>query len=182
MARCCGAGGLQNQPRGIVVVFLGGNSMSCRPHVRVIAPGKEVMIGGMRASFRGRGCALFVEARRGWAKAGGCIALSGSAPPDVRWERVGGLAMARRRTAAISEPPSTRRRNSSADTLTCQDRMVLKGPREGRKISRADEVSCARPSVLDPTQLVCCLAWTRISAAALSPTPLFQQLSKHLRN
>ena len=61
LARCCGAGVLQFQPRGTVVSFLGVSPQSNGPCVRVIAPEKEVMIGGagLEVSERGVECACF---------------------------------------------------------------------------------------------------------------------------
>jgi hypothetical protein len=74
------AGKEKTQPRGKVVRFLGGSPQSRGPRVRVIAPEKEVMIGGASLhSMEGFGGGEFVElstARGGQASAEDRIAVN----------------------------------------------------------------------------------------------------------
>jgi hypothetical protein len=153
--------------------------------MRVIAPEKEVMIGGaslcIREGFGGRRSQVLFEARRGRAKAKNRIAVSTSALPHVRWEREGGLAMARSRTAAIDEPPFARRRDSSADTFSCSaDRMVLEGSCGGQHMTHVQtDVLCA-PSSARPGSTSLLPRANEDPTAALIPTPYLQQHSRHL--
>ena len=103
--------------------------------MRVIAPEKEVMIGGASQNhmegFKGRCLKTLSTARRGQASTGNRIAVSHSARPHVRLGREGGLAEIRRRTAAMTKLPFVRKRDSSVGTFSCSDRMVLAGSCEG---------------------------------------------------
>ena len=140
------AGNEKIQPRGKVVRFLGGSPQSRGPRVRVIAPEKEVMIGGASLhSMEGFGGGEFVElstARGGQASAEDRIAVNQCSRSQchVRLGREGGLvAAARRRTSAISELPFARKRVSSAGTFRCSSHKcweVLVGAHTGSTCMR----------------------------------------------
>ena len=70
----------KRQPRGKVILAFGGSPQSCGPRVRVIAPEKEVMIGGASLhSLEGFGGGEFVDlstARGGQASAEDRIAVN----------------------------------------------------------------------------------------------------------
>ena len=131
-----------------------GVAQSSGPRVRVIAPEKEVMIGGVRCpseGFRGRSLEELSTARKGRASAEDCIAVSQSARTHVRLGRGGGLTRVRRRTAAISELPFAGRRNSSVGTVSpCSARMVLAGPCEEPYRTHMQTQSGVCLPVLDP--------------------------------
>ena len=131
MAWCCRDE--KRQPRGKVILAFGGSPQSCGPRVRAIAPEKEVMTGGASVypmeGFRKRSSKVLASARGGLASAEERIAVNQCARSHVRLGREGGLAAARRRTAAISERPFVRRRASTAGTASpCSNRMILGGP------------------------------------------------------
>jgi hypothetical protein len=137
LARCCGVGGPQFQPRGIVVSVLGGSPQSSGPHVRVIAPEKEVTIGGVSQNhmegFGGRSLQVFLSARKSQASARSCIAVSSSAHPRACLGREGGPELPgskqQRSTSLLSRGGAT----SKPTTSPCSsDHMVLLSSCEGQ--------------------------------------------------
>ena len=144
LARCCGAGRPQNQPRGNVVLFLGGSPQSGYrgPRVRVIAPEKEVMIGGVcrnpMEGFGGRTRSpkVVLLARKSRASTRSCIAVSSSARPRACLGREGGPEQPGSKQKAIIEAPFARRRNFGPATSTCSsDHMVLVSSCEGQHMT-----------------------------------------------
>jgi len=187
LARCCGAGRPQNQPRGNVVLFLGGSPQSSYrgPRVRVIAPEKEVMIGGVcrnpMEGFGGRSPKVLLLARKSRASTRSCIAVSSSARPRACLGREGGPEQPGSKQKAIIEAPFARRRNFGPATSTCSsDHMVLVSSCQGQHMThlgrnllraltgaRFTATSLLPRANEDPT-------------AALQSTP-YMQHSRHLR-
>jgi len=155
----------KGQPRGKVVLALGGSPQSRGPRVRVIAPEKEVTIGGagLGASGRGVGCAcsdtrgsgIRRGAHRGEPKRA-VTCSSGKISQEAAWQ-ISQEADSSDSGASFREEA----RFLAGTAFSCSSRMMLGGPCGGSYRTHMQAKLGVCLPALDPVQRVCSLARTR---------------------